>query len=266
MSKTPAAIASNICLGATQLEKLRAWMKAEGVILKLDSEVVKKIDPEVGIGTKMDPIFGACEHFLEDNREPQLCKFCDTRLDEDICLKIESHVFKMLSLRPTRGEEVSEIPSMDHCAPGNQEEVAILLGGDHGDRCFRFDAKIDLLSPMEQNKARRKDLLHQCPIVQVACCKCEKDNCAVLKARVMPWSRKSARFLFMIPPTSSMVHGRHVLCQKALQLGQCHSSRGECNATFKGWKMCHCPAPSRFACVQMKVGNLKTTLLFLLLS
>jgi hypothetical protein len=88
MSKT-LAISSEVGLGATQLEKLRTGMKVEGVFLKLDSNVIKKIDKEVGIGTEMDSIFGTCEHF-EDNGEPQLCKLHDTRLDKDICLEIES--------------------------------------------------------------------------------------------------------------------------------------------------------------------------------
>jgi hypothetical protein len=44
------AIASEVGLGQSQLETLRAWMKVEGVILELNSQVLKKIDEEVGIG------------------------------------------------------------------------------------------------------------------------------------------------------------------------------------------------------------------------
>jgi hypothetical protein len=102
-------------------------MKAEGVILELDSKVIKKIEEEFGIGTpKTDPIFGTYEHF-EDKQESQLCKFHNTPLDEDICLEIKSNLFKMLSSRPTRGEEVSEFPSVDSCAPGNQLKHLFLV-------------------------------------------------------------------------------------------------------------------------------------------
>jgi hypothetical protein len=58
-------------------------MKVEGVILELNYKVLQKIDEEVGIGPETDPIFGTYEHF-EDNREPQLCQFYNTRLDADI--------------------------------------------------------------------------------------------------------------------------------------------------------------------------------------
>jgi hypothetical protein len=158
-------------------------MKVERVILELNSKVLKKIDKEVGIGPETDPVFGTYEHF-EDNREPQLCQFYNTRLDEDICLEIESHLFKILS-SPTRGAAVSEIPSIDYCAPGNRKGVTILLGGDHDDRYFRFHAKIHLSSPMERKACN--DLSYQCPIVQVACCDCAKDKYhVVLKETVMP--------------------------------------------------------------------------------
>ena len=106
----------------------------KGVILELSSKEVDKINEEVGIRPETEPIFGTYEHF-EDGREPQLCQFYNTRLDEDICLEIESHLFKLLS-KQRRGEEVSEMPSIDYCAPSNEKEITILLGGDHGQRHF----------------------------------------------------------------------------------------------------------------------------------
>ena len=83
-----------------------------------------------------------------------------------------------------RGEEASEIPSLDCCAPSNEKGITILLGGDHGQRHFRFHAKIHLSSPQERKD--RGELSHQCPMVQIACCDCAKDKCSVLKATVMP--------------------------------------------------------------------------------
>jgi hypothetical protein len=119
-------------------------MRAEGVILELSSKEVNKINEEVGIQPETELIFGAYEHF-EDGREPQLCQFCNTRLDEDICLEIESHLFKLLSKQ--RGEEVADVPSIDYCAPSNEKGTPpILLGGDHGQQHFQFHAKIHLSS------------------------------------------------------------------------------------------------------------------------
>jgi hypothetical protein len=175
------AIASEVGLGETQLEKLRSWMRAEGVILELSSKEVNKINEEVGIRPETEPVFGTCENF-EDGREPQLCQFHNTRLDEDICLEIESHLFKPLSKQ--RGEEVADVPSIDHCAPSNKKGMTILLGGDHGQRHFRFHAKIHLTSPQEGKD--RGELAHQCPMVQITCCDCAKDKHLVLKATVVP--------------------------------------------------------------------------------
>ena len=113
----------------------------------------------------------------------QVCQFFNTHLDEDICLEIEGHLFKRL-LSPADGTAVSDTPSLDYCAPSNEKGITILLGGDHGDRYFRFHAKIHLTSPMEKKK--RRDLSYECPIVQIACCKCAKDKYIVLKETVMP--------------------------------------------------------------------------------
>jgi hypothetical protein len=85
-------------------------------------------------------------------------------------------------LSKQRGEEVSEIPSIDYCAPSNEKGITILLGCDHGQQHFRFHAKIHLSSPQEH----RGKLSYQCPMVQIACCDCAKDKDSVLKATVMP--------------------------------------------------------------------------------
>jgi hypothetical protein len=72
-----------------------------------------------------------------------------SRLDKDICREIEGHLFKLI-LSPSDGAAVSEIPSLDYCAPSNEKGITILFGGDHGDQYFQFHAKIHLTSPMER--------------------------------------------------------------------------------------------------------------------
>jgi hypothetical protein len=52
------AIASEVRLGDRQLQKLRQYLKLEGVFLELSPNVIDKIDQEVGIRTKTGPIFG----------------------------------------------------------------------------------------------------------------------------------------------------------------------------------------------------------------
>jgi hypothetical protein len=118
------------------------------VLQELSPKVINKIDQEVGIRAETDPIFGEYEHF-ELNNDPQVCQFFNTRLDKDICLEIEGHLFKLI-LSPSDGVAVSEIPSLDYSAPSNEKGITILLGGNHGDRYFRFHAKIHLTSPMER--------------------------------------------------------------------------------------------------------------------
>jgi hypothetical protein len=176
------AIASEVRLGDMQLQKLRQYLKLEGVLLELSHKVIDKIDQEVGIRTETDPIFGEYEHF-EVSKEPQVCQFFNTRLDEDICCVIEGHLFKLI-LSPSDGAAVSEILSLDYCAPSNEKGITILLGGDHGDRYFPFHAKIHLTSPMERKK--RRNLSYECPIVQITCCECAKDKYIVLNETVMP--------------------------------------------------------------------------------
>jgi hypothetical protein len=97
----PLAIASEVGLGDRQLQKLRQYLKLEGVLLELSPKVIIKVDEEVGIRAKTDPIFGKYEHF-ELNKDPQVCQFFNTHLDKDICLEIEGHLFKQL-LSPTDG-------------------------------------------------------------------------------------------------------------------------------------------------------------------
>jgi hypothetical protein len=176
------AITSEVRLGDRQLQKLRQYLKLEGVLLELSPKVIDKIDQEVGIRTETGPIFGEYGHF-EVSKEPRVCQFFNTRLDKDICREIEGHLFKLI-LSPSDGAAVSEIPSPDYCAPSNEKGITILLDGDHGDRYFRFHAKIHLTSPMERKK--RRDLSYECPIIQIACCECAKDKYIVLKETVMP--------------------------------------------------------------------------------
>jgi hypothetical protein len=73
------AIALEIHLGDRQLQKLRQYLKLEGVFLELSPKVIDKIDQEVGIRTETGPIFGEYEHF-EVSKEPQVCQFFNTRL------------------------------------------------------------------------------------------------------------------------------------------------------------------------------------------
>ena len=60
----------------------------------------------VWIRAETDPIFSEYEHF-KLNKDPQVCQFFNTHLDEDICLVIEGHLFKRL-LSPTDGTAVSD--------------------------------------------------------------------------------------------------------------------------------------------------------------
>jgi hypothetical protein len=88
------------------------------VLLELSPKVIDKVGQEVGIRSKTGPIFGEYEHF-EVSKEPQVCQFFNTRLDEDICREIEGHLFKLI-LSLSDGAAVSEIPSLDYCAPSNE--------------------------------------------------------------------------------------------------------------------------------------------------
>jgi hypothetical protein len=157
-------------------------LKLEGVLLELSPKVIDKSGQEAGIRTETGPIFGEYEHF-EVSKEPQVCQFFNTQLGEDICREIEGYLFKLI-LSPSDGAAFSEIPSLDYCAPSSEKGITILLGGDHGDRYFRFHAKIHLTSPMERIKCR--DLFYECPIVQIACCECTKDKYIILKETVKP--------------------------------------------------------------------------------
>jgi hypothetical protein len=112
------AIASEVCLGDRQLQTLRQYLKLEGVLLELSPKVIDKVGQEVGIRSKTGPIFGEYEHF-EVSKEPQVYQFFNTRLDEDICREIEGHLFKLI-LSLSDGAAVSEIPSLDYCAPSNE--------------------------------------------------------------------------------------------------------------------------------------------------
>ena len=83
------------------------------MILELSSKEVVKINEKVGIQFKTEPIFRIYEHF-EDGQAPQHCQFYNSWCgNKDICLEIESHLFKQLS-KQRGGKEVSEIPSIDY--------------------------------------------------------------------------------------------------------------------------------------------------------
>jgi hypothetical protein len=69
-----------------------------------------------------------------------VCQFFNTRLDKDICREIKGHLFKLI-LSPSDRAAVSDIPSLDYCAPSNEKGITIFLGGDHGDQYFRFHEK-----------------------------------------------------------------------------------------------------------------------------
>jgi hypothetical protein len=68
------AIASEVRLRDRQLQKLRQYLKLEGVLLELSPKVIDKIDEEVGIRTETDPIFDEYEHY-EVGKEPQVYQF-----------------------------------------------------------------------------------------------------------------------------------------------------------------------------------------------
>jgi hypothetical protein len=69
------AIVSEVCLGDRQLQKLRQYLKLEGVLLELSPKVIDKIDQEVGIRTETDPIFGEYEHYYRRVMELPFLRF-----------------------------------------------------------------------------------------------------------------------------------------------------------------------------------------------
>jgi hypothetical protein len=63
------AIASEVRLGNRQLQKLRQYLKLEGVFLELSPKVIDKIDHKVGIRTETDLMFGEYKHVEVKSRK-----------------------------------------------------------------------------------------------------------------------------------------------------------------------------------------------------
>jgi hypothetical protein len=83
-----------------------------------------------------------------------------------------------------KGTELTEIPTLDYSSPGLPDGCTMLLGGDHGEHCFRFHAKMHFSSPHECK--HRKDLSHRCPMIQIGHMDCAEDRHDLLEQTITP--------------------------------------------------------------------------------
>jgi hypothetical protein len=109
---------------------------------------------------------------------------CDSELAAKTC--VETHIHASHSFREAKekGTELTDIPTLDCSSPGLPDGCTKLLGGDHGDHCFCFHAKMHFSSPQERK--HRKDLSHRCPMIQTAHMDCAEDRFDLLEQTIMP--------------------------------------------------------------------------------
>ena len=164
-----------------------------------------------GASTENEPTSETCSCHRDDkDAETRWC--WNSELSAEIPgVGTDSHVSHLLCKAKGKGAELTEIPTLDRSLPGLLDGCAMLLGGDHGDHCFRFHAKMHFSSPHEC-----KELLHHCPMIQIARMGCTKDRRDLLKKMTM--SKLNERVRTMQSSSVIVVHDRTSLEQRKAHL------------------------------------------------
>jgi hypothetical protein len=179
------SMASYLGLNDTQLELLRSWLGNEcGLNLEYSATELKRIDREAGVSTKNEPTCDSYDYYYRDDKDPETCRYWNSELAAEICVETDIHLSHLFREAKEKGTELNEIPTLDYLSPGLPDGCTMLLGGDHGDHCFRFHAKMHFSSPQERK--HRKDLSYRCPMIQIAHMDCAKDRYDLLAETIIP--------------------------------------------------------------------------------
>ena len=121
----------DVGLNGQQLENLKKWMKSKSIQLELNTNEKKQIDEEVGAGNPL--VIGSKDIFMNE-MDPQVCPFWN----QDLCKEVATEIDLFLRGKVCVDEQLLEMPALDYCAPGVQQGLQILFGGDMGDHVFRI--------------------------------------------------------------------------------------------------------------------------------
>jgi hypothetical protein len=178
------SMASYLGLNDTQLELLRSWLRNEcDLNLEYSGTELKRIDREAGVSTENEPTCDTYDYYRDD-KDPETCRYWNSDLGAEIGVETDIHISHLFREAKDKGIELTEIPTLDYSSPGLPDGCTMLLGGDHGDHCFRFQAKMHFSSPQERKE--REELSHQCPMIQTAHVDCTKDWHDLLAETTMP--------------------------------------------------------------------------------
>jgi hypothetical protein len=143
-------MASYLGLNDTQLELLRSWLRNEcDLNLECSAAELKRIDREAGVSTKNEPMCDTCDCHRDD-KDPENCRRWNSELAAETCVETDIHVSHLFCEAKEKGTDLTEIPTLDSSSPGLPNGCMLLLGGDHGDHCLTFHAKMHFSPPHER--------------------------------------------------------------------------------------------------------------------
>ena len=179
-------------LNNAQLKKIRSFLQhIGGVTLKFAAKDLETIDRQIGL-TEAEPLVQCGSHMYEwadskskgkEKRPPELCNYWTANVFKEIEAEVDMFLHDQMGDNASRN-----IPTIDYDVNGFEGRgVAVVFGGDHGDKACPISMKLNLTSPEERKQ--RGELNYHCPIIQVASVDCSKDTFGLLQNTVMPSMR-----------------------------------------------------------------------------
>jgi hypothetical protein len=135
------------------------------------------------VSTKNEPMCDTCD-CCRDDKDAETCRCWNSESAAETCVEMDIHASHSFHEAKEKGTELTEIPTLDYSSPGLPDGCTMLLGGDHGEHCFRFHAKMHFSSPHECK--HRKDLSHRCPMIQIGHMDCAEDRHDLLEQTITP--------------------------------------------------------------------------------
>ena len=154
------ALSRILNLNGKQQQQMRSYMNRIGnVQLSYKQMDLAKIDSEVGVHAVEAPVFGVYTHEWaltkskkHEKRLPEKCHYWNVDLSAQVCAEIDLHIQHKLTMNNSNANHSIEMV-IDYMSPGfDSKGIAILFGGDHGDKSCPMSVKMNLASPQQRKE------------------------------------------------------------------------------------------------------------------
>lgn len=159
------ALMSEIGLLGWQQETLRSWMRIFwNIKLGTNGKEEEQLEAEVG-NKSVDHIEFHTHIHYGPKKDPQYIRYYHADLPTEICTEVEMHLNNIFNDN-VQQTTYNDVPVLDYTSPSNKQGITVVLGGDHGDSCFFYHAKLNLSSP--QTRKEIGELSYECPTVPIS--------------------------------------------------------------------------------------------------